>query len=140
MGIVTNEAPAKSEPGNATNPVQETPAVQHNFGAGTGHVKAETVDVARVGSSRQSPPSVDASKELEGLRREIEGLRKEKAKLKERLKRSDTEVKKSNEECASLQQRLLMSDAATEAANKQVQELKAMVGTMSHAIMSEIFN
>lgn len=126
----------KREPMNPTKSAQKVVEAQHNLEPIMAHVKAESVDVASTGSSKHSPPSADASNELDDLRRENEGLRKEKAELEERLKRSESEAKESRDECDSLQRRLQASEEATEAANKHVQELQVKVSIMPHASVS----
>lgn len=81
------------------------------------------MDFGRTASAGLSHQSGDDSKGLDDIRRENEVLRREKADLEERLKRSDNEANESKDKCASLQQRLQTSEAATDAARKQLREL-----------------
>lgn len=104
-------------------------------------VKAEPIDndpttPLRVGAAGQPPGN--ASNALDDLRRENEALRREKVELELRLKHSDSKAKQSKDECASLQQRLQVSVAATDAARKQVQELEAKVRNISKTTMSYV--
>lgn len=126
-GNLKHEVSVRPKHGKPANTARATLDAQDNLVAAIVRVKAEPVGVGVSDSAGNSPPNVDASHDLDHLRRENEVLQKEKAELEKRLKRSDKELKESKDKCGSLQHRLQASEAATEAAKKQVQHLEAKV-------------